>query len=35
MTKRALAHQILDRVRTLLNNPAQRSRPEAEHEAPN
>jgi phosphopantothenoylcysteine decarboxylase/phosphopantothenate--cysteine ligase len=35
MTKRALANQILDRVRTLLNNPSQRSRPEAKHEAPN
>jgi phosphopantothenoylcysteine decarboxylase/phosphopantothenate--cysteine ligase len=35
MTKRALANQILDRVRTLLNNPSQRPRHEAEHEAPN
>ena len=35
MTKRALANQILDRVRTLLNNPSQASRRETEHEAPN
>ena len=35
MSKRALANQILDRVRTLLKNPPQRSRHEAEHEAPN
>ena len=35
MTKRALADQVLDRVRTLLNNPSQQSRREAEHEAPN
>jgi phosphopantothenoylcysteine decarboxylase/phosphopantothenate--cysteine ligase len=35
MSKRALADQILDRVRTLLKNPPQRSRHEAEHEAPN
>jgi phosphopantothenoylcysteine decarboxylase/phosphopantothenate--cysteine ligase len=35
MSKRALANQILDRVRTLLNNPSQRPRREAEHEAPN
>jgi phosphopantothenoylcysteine decarboxylase/phosphopantothenate--cysteine ligase len=35
MTKRALANQILDRVHTLLNHPSRRSRPEAEHEAPN
>ncbi len=35
MTKRALANQILDRVRTLLNDPSRRPRPEAKHEAPN
>jgi phosphopantothenoylcysteine decarboxylase/phosphopantothenate--cysteine ligase len=35
MTKRALADQVLDRVRTLLNNSSQRSRLETEHEAPN
>jgi phosphopantothenoylcysteine decarboxylase/phosphopantothenate--cysteine ligase len=35
MSKRALADQILDRVRTLLSNPSQRSRHGAEHEAPN
>ena len=35
MTKRALANQILDRVRTLLNNPSPRSRHETEHEAAN
>ncbi|MGB8225219.1 MAG: bifunctional phosphopantothenoylcysteine decarboxylase/phosphopantothenate--cysteine ligase CoaBC [Polyangiales bacterium] len=35
MSKRALADQILDRIRTLLKNPPQRSRHEAEHEAPN
>ena len=35
MTKRALANQILDRVRTLLNNPSEASRRETEHEAPN
>jgi phosphopantothenoylcysteine decarboxylase/phosphopantothenate--cysteine ligase len=35
MTKRALANQILDRVRALLSNPSQRPRLEAEHEAPN
>jgi phosphopantothenoylcysteine decarboxylase / phosphopantothenate---cysteine ligase len=35
MSKRALADQILDRVRTLLSNPTQRSRHGAEHEAPN
>ena len=33
MTKRALADQILDRVRTLLNNPSQRRRRDAEHGA--
>ena len=35
MSKTALANQILDRVRTLLNNPSQRPRRETEHEAPN
>ena len=35
MTKHALANQILDRVRTLLNNPSQRPRQEANQEAPN
>ncbi|RLB38378.1 MAG: bifunctional phosphopantothenoylcysteine decarboxylase/phosphopantothenate--cysteine ligase CoaBC [Deltaproteobacteria bacterium] len=35
MTKRALANQILDRVRTLLTNPSQRPRREAKQEAPN
>jgi phosphopantothenoylcysteine decarboxylase/phosphopantothenate--cysteine ligase len=35
MSKRALANQILDRVRTLMNNPAERSRRGAEHGAPN
>jgi phosphopantothenoylcysteine decarboxylase/phosphopantothenate--cysteine ligase len=35
MSKRALADQILDRVRTLLSNPSQRPRREAEHQAPN
>ena len=35
MTKHALANQILDRVRTLLNNPSQRPRQEAKQEAPN
>jgi phosphopantothenoylcysteine decarboxylase/phosphopantothenate--cysteine ligase len=35
MSKRALADQILDRVRTLLNSPAKRSRPRAERGAPN
>jgi phosphopantothenoylcysteine decarboxylase/phosphopantothenate--cysteine ligase len=35
MSKRALADQILDRVRTLLSNPSQRSAREAEHESPN
>ena len=35
MTKLALANQILDRVRALLNSPSKRSRPQTEHEAPN
>lgn len=35
MTKLALANQILDRVRALLNSPSTRSRPQTEHEAPN
>lgn len=35
MSKRALADQILDRVRTLLKNPSQKSRHEAERGAPN
>ncbi|MGB8331039.1 MAG: bifunctional phosphopantothenoylcysteine decarboxylase/phosphopantothenate--cysteine ligase CoaBC, partial [Polyangiales bacterium] len=35
MSKRALADQILDRVRALLSSPTHRSRPAAEHEAPN
>lgn len=35
MTKRALADQILDRVRTLLSHATQRSSLAAEHEAPN
>ncbi len=35
MSKRALANQVLDRVRTLLNNASQRPRREAEHGAPN
>jgi len=35
MSKKALANQILDRVRTLLNNPSQRPRPGAKQEAPN
>jgi phosphopantothenoylcysteine decarboxylase/phosphopantothenate--cysteine ligase len=35
MSKPALANQILDRVRTLLNNPSQRTRRDAKHEAPN
>jgi phosphopantothenoylcysteine decarboxylase/phosphopantothenate--cysteine ligase len=35
MSKAALANQILDHVRTLLNNPSQRPRRETEHEAPN
>jgi phosphopantothenoylcysteine decarboxylase/phosphopantothenate--cysteine ligase len=35
MSKRALANQILDRVRTLLNNTSQRPGRGAEHEAPN
>ena len=35
MTKRALANQILDRVRTLLTNPSQRRRHEAKQDAPN
>jgi phosphopantothenoylcysteine decarboxylase/phosphopantothenate--cysteine ligase len=35
MTKRALADQILDRVRTLLLHATQRSSLEAKHEAPN
>ncbi len=35
MSKRALADQILDRVRTLLKNPSRKSRHEAERGAPN
>jgi phosphopantothenoylcysteine decarboxylase/phosphopantothenate--cysteine ligase len=35
MSKPALADQILDRVRTLLNNPSQQRRHETGHEAPN
>ncbi len=35
MSKLALANQILDRVRTLLNNPSKRPRRETEHQAPN
>ena len=35
MPKRALANQILDRVRTLLANPSQRRRHEAKQDAPN
>jgi len=35
MSKRALADQILDRVRTLLKNPSKRPRREAGHGAPN
>jgi phosphopantothenoylcysteine decarboxylase/phosphopantothenate--cysteine ligase len=35
MSKRALADQILDRVRTLLSNPSKRPRRNAEHQAPN
>jgi phosphopantothenoylcysteine decarboxylase/phosphopantothenate--cysteine ligase len=35
MTKRALANQILDRVRMLLSNPSPRARRDAELDAPN
>jgi phosphopantothenoylcysteine decarboxylase/phosphopantothenate--cysteine ligase len=35
MSKPALADQILDRVRTLLNNPSQQRRHETGHQAPN
>jgi len=35
MSKRALADQILDRVRALLSTPSQRPARKAEHEAPN
>ena len=35
MSKRALADQILDRVRALLSTPSQRSARKVEHEAPN
>ena len=35
MSKRALADQILDRVRTLLKHPSRKPRHEAEHGAPN
>jgi phosphopantothenoylcysteine decarboxylase/phosphopantothenate--cysteine ligase len=35
MSKRALADQILDRVRTLLKNPSRKPRHEAERGAPN